>query len=107
MEQTENMSPNDVQCGMISPSPAVHKTGGKAVTHLVSMLFFSGFLLGALTLLHVMLRDSWHKITAALVGELPARRASHPWMARRVRPAVRPRPSSTAWTPVQPRCAAF
>ena len=66
------------------------------MTYILSAVFFALVLLAVATLLHLMVRDYWVEIVAALKGELPVRRPHRSWPTSRVRASVRPRPRVTA-----------
>ena len=79
------------------------KIGDKAVTHIAAGLFFALVLTGAAMLIHMMVREYWQEIMAALRGEMPVRSTARPWAARG-RSTPRPRP--VAVRVVQPQRAA-
>ena len=79
-------------------------SGDKAVTQFAAALFFALVLTGAAALMHLMVREYWQEILAALRGELPVRKASRPW-APRGRPSARPRAVVVRAAPLQQRAA--
>ena len=83
---------------------AVDKIGAKAVTQIAAALFFALVLTGAAALMHLMVRDYWQEIMAALRGEVLVRRSTRPWTPRG-RPSARPRPVVVRSVPIQQRAA--
>jgi hypothetical protein len=70
---------------------SVDKIGDKAVTHIAAGLFFALVLIGAAMLIHMMVREYWQEIVAALRGEMPVRSTARPWAGRgRSTPRARP-----------------
>jgi hypothetical protein len=74
------------------------------VTHIAAALFFGAVLLGALALLHLLVRDYWQEIGAALRGDMPVRE-SRPESGR-VRVKSRARPATPLRAAPQQRVAA-
>lgn len=74
------------------------------MTQIAAALFFALVLTGAAALLHLMVRDYWQEIVAALRGEIPTRRSALPWTPRG-RPSVRPRTVVVRTMPLQQRAA--
>jgi hypothetical protein len=81
----------------------VDKIRDKAVTHIAAGLFFALVLTGAATLLHMLVREYWQEIVAALRGEMPVRSGSRSWAARS---RATPRPRVVAVRVVQTQRAA-
>ncbi len=74
--------------------------------HIAAALFFAAILLGAATLLSVMLREYRQEITAALLGVMPRRRTPRAW-TRQIWVTVQPRPALAPALVRQQRRAAF
>lgn len=60
------------------------------MTQIAAALFFALVLTGAAALIHLMVRDYWQEIRAALRGEVLVRSSNRPWNPRG-RPSARPR----------------
>lgn len=74
------------------------------MTHIAAALFFALVLTGAAALIHLMVRDYWQEIVAALRGEVLVRRSERPWTPRG-RPSARPRTVTVRAMPQQQRAA--
>jgi hypothetical protein len=74
--------------------------------HIAAALFFTGLIVGAGTLLSVMIREYREEIVAALLGVMPRRRTARAW-TRQVRVTVQPRPALAPALMPQQRRAAF
>ena len=74
------------------------------MTHIAAALFFALVLTGAAALIHLMVREYWQDIIAALRGEVPMRGTSRPWSPRG-RPSARPRTVVVRTMPQQQRAA--
>lgn len=73
------------------------------MTHIAAALFFALVLIGAASIIHMMVREYWQEILAALRGDMPVRSTARPWAARG---RSTPRPRVVAVRAVQAQRAA-